>query len=60
MIPYRDLCRYAALADVDVATMRKVLEGEPITNRSRARARAYLERSRLTHLIIVPPSETPR
>jgi hypothetical protein len=59
VIPYRDLCRYAALADVDIATMRRVLSGEPITNRSRARARAYLERSKLLYLIVVPPSEAP-
>jgi hypothetical protein len=56
-VPYRDLCRHAALADVSVACMKKVLDGGPIINRSRARARAYLDRCRLTHLIAVPTTE---
>ena len=39
--------RWAALADVAPSTMRKVVEGAPITNRARARAYAYLQRAGL-------------
>lgn len=53
-ILYKDLARHAALADVSINTMKLVLNGEPITTRARARARTYLERSRLLGLIRVP------
>jgi len=55
MVPYRELCRFAALADVSVACMRGVLQGADCTkHRSRARARAWLERNRLLYTIAVP------
>ena len=54
-VPYREVCRYAALADVSVGCMRKVLDGADCNkHRSRARARAWLERNRLLNQIAVP------
>ena len=53
-IPFRDVAKHAALADVSVAVMRGVLAGEPCLSRARLRAKEYLARTRLLHLIEVP------